>query len=57
MSLQRRLEAALQAGGVGALLFLDIDHFKYVNDNFGHRTGDQLIVGVGSVLREVMRER
>jgi diguanylate cyclase (GGDEF)-like protein/PAS domain S-box-containing protein/excisionase family DNA binding protein len=54
-SLQRRIESALQADGVGALLFLDIDHFKYLNDNFGHRTGDQLIVGVGSVLRDVAR--
>jgi diguanylate cyclase (GGDEF)-like protein/PAS domain S-box-containing protein len=55
LSLQRKVDMALQSGGVGALLFLDIDHFKYVNDNFGHRTGDQLIVGVGSVLRDVMR--
>jgi diguanylate cyclase (GGDEF)-like protein len=55
LSLQRKVDAALQSGGVGALLFLDIDHFKYINDNFGHRTGDQLIVGVGSVLRDVMR--
>jgi diguanylate cyclase (GGDEF)-like protein/PAS domain S-box-containing protein len=55
ISLQRKVDSALQSGGVGALLFLDIDHFKYVNDNFGHRTGDQLIVGVGSVLRHVMR--
>jgi diguanylate cyclase (GGDEF)-like protein/PAS domain S-box-containing protein len=54
-SLQRRIESALQADGVGALLFLDIDHFKYINDNFGHRTGDQLIVGVGSVLRDLAR--
>ncbi|HET9404297.1 MAG TPA: EAL domain-containing protein [Burkholderiales bacterium] len=54
-SLQRRIEAALHADGVGALLFLDIDHFKYVNDNFGHRTGDQLIIGVGSVLRDLAR--
>jgi len=54
-SLQRRIEAALHSEGVGALLFLDIDHFKYVNDNFGHRTGDQLIVGVGSVLRDLAR--
>ncbi|HXF66637.1 MAG TPA: EAL domain-containing protein [Burkholderiales bacterium] len=55
-SLQRALESALQEGAVGALIFLDIDHFKYVNDHFGHRTGDQLIVGVGSVLRGVVRE-
>jgi diguanylate cyclase (GGDEF)-like protein/PAS domain S-box-containing protein/excisionase family DNA binding protein len=54
-SLQSSIEAALADGGVGALLFIDIDHFKYVNDNFGHRSGDQLIIGVGSVLREVAR--
>jgi len=55
LSLQRTVESALESGGVGALLFLDIDHFKCVNDNFGHRTGDQLILGVGSVLRDLMR--
>jgi diguanylate cyclase (GGDEF)-like protein/PAS domain S-box-containing protein/excisionase family DNA binding protein len=54
-SLQSRVERALHDGRIGALLFIDIDHFKYVNDNFGHRSGDQLIVGVGSVLRDVIR--
>jgi len=54
--LQQRIEESLREGSVGALLFLDVDHFKYVNDHFGHRTGDQLIVGVGSVLREMMRD-
>jgi diguanylate cyclase (GGDEF)-like protein len=47
----------MQSDGVGALLFIDIDHFKYVNDNFGHKTGDQLIIGVGSLLRDMMRAR
>jgi diguanylate cyclase (GGDEF)-like protein/PAS domain S-box-containing protein/excisionase family DNA binding protein len=55
LSLQQRIETVMQSGGVGALLFLDIDHFKYVNDNFGHRAGDQLIIGVGSVLRGLTR--
>ncbi len=54
-SLQSRIESAMKDGGVGALLFIDIDHFKYVNDNFGHRSGDQLLVGVGSVLHSVAR--
>ncbi|MGZ8228996.1 MAG: putative bifunctional diguanylate cyclase/phosphodiesterase [Burkholderiales bacterium] len=54
-SLQTCIEAAIRNGRVGALLFIDIDHFKYVNDNFGHRSGDQLIIGVGSVLREAVR--
>ena len=53
--LQARLETALGEGAVGALLFIDIDHFKYVNDNFGHRSGDQLIIGIGSVLRDALR--
>ncbi|HTD89983.1 MAG TPA: bifunctional diguanylate cyclase/phosphodiesterase, partial [Burkholderiales bacterium] len=44
-------------GAPGALLFLDIDHFKYVNDNFGHRTGDLIVTGVGSILREVVRSQ
>lgn len=56
VSLQQTIESALEEGTVGAVLFLDVDHFKYVNDNFGHRAGDQLIVGVGGVLRETMRE-
>jgi diguanylate cyclase (GGDEF)-like protein/PAS domain S-box-containing protein/excisionase family DNA binding protein len=55
VSLQRTLEQALQAGEVGAVLFIDIDHFKYVNDNFGHRSGDQLICGVSGVLKEAVK--
>src|SRR5262245_9639910 len=56
VSLQRTLELALEQGDVGAMLFIDIDHFKYVNDNFGHRSGDQLIVGVSGVLKEAAKE-
>ena len=55
LSLQQSIENAMNEGSIGALLFLDIDHFKYVNDNFGHRAGDQLIIGVGSVLRDLTR--
>ena len=56
-ALQRAMERALKFSDTspGALLFLDIDHFKYVNDNFGHRTGDQIVTGIGGVLREVIQ--
>jgi diguanylate cyclase (GGDEF)-like protein/PAS domain S-box-containing protein/excisionase family DNA binding protein len=54
-AMQRSMERAMDSGLPGALMFLDIDHFKYVNDNFGHRTGDQIVIGIGSVLREVVR--
>ncbi|MBI3916783.1 MAG: EAL domain-containing protein [Betaproteobacteria bacterium] len=55
-SLQLTIESAMQSGRTGALLFIDLDHFKYVNDNFGHRIGDQLLVGVSGILRDLMNE-
>lgn len=55
-ALMLALEAALKSTIPGAVLILDIDHFKYVNDHFGHRTGDQIVVGIGSVLREVIQD-
>jgi diguanylate cyclase (GGDEF)-like protein len=39
-----------------ALLMIDIDHFKAVNDTFGHHIGDQLLRDVTSILMKDMRE-
>jgi diguanylate cyclase (GGDEF)-like protein len=39
-----------------ALLFVDIDHFKLVNDRYGHPTGDLVLVEIGRRLRHGMRE-
>jgi len=38
-----------------ALLFIDVDHFKIVNDSFGHVCGDQLLILIGQRLKETVR--
>lgn len=58
--LQQRLEEALSAskhdGQRGALLFLDLDQFKTINDAKGHDTGDQLLLEVSRRLRAAVHE-
>ena len=47
---QKRLKCEM------ALLFVDLDHFKEVNDTYGHRVGDQFLKEVGSRMRYSFRE-
>lgn len=56
-ALQRQVEAALQTDQPGAIVMIDMDHFKRVNTVFGHGAGDQLVLGLSGVLRSVARDR
>ncbi|WP_230465879.1 GGDEF domain-containing protein [[Actinomadura] parvosata] len=47
---------ARRTGDTLALLIIDIDHFKRVNDAHGHLVGDQVLVGVASMLRSQLRD-
>ncbi len=53
--LEQELQFAVRHGTKVSLLLLDIDHFKAVNDGYGHPVGDRLLLELGSYIRGCVR--
>lgn len=54
--MSHRLAEARRHDESGAVLLLDLDGFKEINDRYGHQTGDDLLAQASSALRERLRE-
>ena len=53
--LDSELNRAIRHGSAMSLLMLDLDHFKRINDTWGHPAGDEVLKSVGKLLRESCR--
>jgi len=53
---EQALRRSLRTNRVSALMMLDLDHFKEVNDSFGHQVGDALLIEVARRLTACVRE-
>jgi diguanylate cyclase (GGDEF)-like protein/PAS domain S-box-containing protein len=56
MTLQAKLYELQTFALSFGILFIDIDHFKVVNDDFGHQTGDEVLTMVGRTLANILRK-
>ncbi len=55
-SLERAVKNARRYSRKGAILYIDIDDFKEVNDQYGHKAGDQILVEIGAACHRIFRE-
>jgi diguanylate cyclase (GGDEF)-like protein/PAS domain S-box-containing protein len=57
LDLAQHLRSCATGGSRGALLVVDIDRFKHVNDTLGHQVGDRLVIEVATTMRRHLRDQ
>jgi diguanylate cyclase (GGDEF)-like protein len=55
-SLIKKVAAARRSNTRLSLLMIDVDHFKRFNDTYGHPEGDQVLIALGRLLSQILRE-
>jgi diguanylate cyclase (GGDEF)-like protein len=53
---EQALKLAMRLERDVLMIFIDVDHLKYINDNYGHLAGDRALIDTARVLRESCRE-
>ncbi|MBP2643457.1 MAG: diguanylate cyclase/phosphodiesterase with sensor(s) [Firmicutes bacterium] len=54
--LNKTLQNKSELEAAGALLFIDVDNFKFINDTFGHTTGDKVLIDLTKKLKSIIRQ-
>jgi len=55
IEIDRAMEELKRHNTVGAVLFFDLDEFKYINDTYGHRAGDAMLIRVAGEISHLVR--